>query len=136
MADHPRVLVVEDDADAQQVTLHILEYLNMVVDIANDAESAEHLLFTPSSLAYDMVIIDLALPGKDGWQLLNEIQAFRATAHMKCVAMTAFHRNLMRERALQAGFIEYFPKPINSPVFAKLISQLMHNNGTLSGSIN
>ena len=126
MTNQTRILIVEDDADAQQVTQHILEYLDIAVDVASDAEAAEHLLFDLPSSFYDMAIIDLALPGKDGWQLLNEIQSSQATAHIRCIAMTAFHRSLMRERALQAGFIEYFSKPINPPVFAELIDQMVH----------
>lgn len=124
-----RILIVEDDADAQQVTRHILEFLNMTVDIASDAEIAEHMLFDQPAFAYDLAIIDLALPGKDGWQLLTEIQATKLTAHLKCVAMTAFHRTLMRERVPEAGFIEYFPKPIDPPAFAKIIERMVQSSG-------
>jgi CheY-like chemotaxis protein len=120
----PHVLIVEDDADAQQVTRHILEFLDVDTDCVGDAEDAERLLLDQPAL-YTLAIIDLALPGKDGWQLLGNIQSGAATAHLRCVAVTAFHRPLLREQALQAGFIEYFPKPINPPVFAESIAQLI-----------
>lgn len=122
--DRPYVLIVEDDADAQQVARHILEYIDVAVECANDAEIGEFLLFSKPDYCR-LVIIDLALPGKDGWQLLSDIQTNDATSHLKCVAMTAFHRPSLREQALQAGFVDYFPKPISPTGFAEAIEHIL-----------
>ncbi len=117
-------MIVEDDADARQVAQHILEYMDVIVECASDAEEGESLLSSQPE-RYQLVIIDLALPGKDGWQLLNNIQSSDATSHLKCVAMTAFHRPSLREQALQAGFADYFPKPINPSGFAEAMGHIL-----------
>ena len=59
------VLVVEDDADGQEVVATLLRHLNISLDMASDAAEAEQFLFH-SDNTYSAAIIDLALPDKDG----------------------------------------------------------------------
>lgn len=107
-----RVLVVEDDADGQVLLTTLLGHLGIAVDAANDSTEAEQLLFHSGS-TYDAAIIDLALPDKDGWQLLSEMQASPLTADVPCIAITAYHNSKLREDATLAGFRAYFPKPLD-----------------------
>lgn len=123
MSRNWHVLVVEDDPDGQEVVATILEHLNISTDVAPNAEEAERLLF--GDKAYHAVIIDLALPGKDGWELLNAIQANPRTASIPCVAVTAYHTSKLREEAIAAGFSAYFAKPIDSTAFARRLEALM-----------
>ena len=112
-----RILVVEDDPDGQQVMATILQHLNILIDVANDAAEAEQLLFH-SDTVYNAAIIDLALPGKDGWELLSEILNRPETANLPCIAVTAYHNSKLREDALVAGFKAYFAKPIDASKLA------------------
>src|SRR5947207_11932942 len=98
-----RILVVEDDPDGQQVMATILQHLNIPVDVASDSSEAEQWLFN-SGNSYDAAILDLALPDKDGWELLSEILADSRTAALPCIAVTAYHTSKLREEALVAGF--------------------------------
>ena len=118
-----RILVVEDDPDGQELVSAILAHLNIPIDVANDAEHAEELLFTAPN-NYDGVVIDLMLPGKDGWDLLNAIRAHETTAHLPCIAITAFHSSKIREQALVAGFKAYFPKPIDATSFSRTLEAI------------
>lgn len=118
------LLVVEDDPDGQDVVATILDHLNISIDVADSAEEAESLLFGKNS-PYHAVIIDLALPGKDGWELLSEIQQEPATADLKCIAVTAYHTSKLREQALTHGFLAYFPKPIDATGFARALEEIL-----------
>lgn len=118
------VLVVEDDPDGQAVVSHILEYMNIRIDAASDAEEAARLLFKEGR-RYNAIIIDLALPGKDGWQLLAEVQKNPDTASIPCLAVTAYHTARLREEAISAGFIAYFPKPLEATSFARELETLL-----------
>ena len=73
------ILVVEDDPDGQEVVATILEHMSIPLEVVGNAEEAEERLFN-SGQHFNAVIIDLALPGKDGWELLSEIQTHPATA--------------------------------------------------------
>jgi CheY-like chemotaxis protein len=118
------VLVVEDDPDGQAVVSHILEYMNIRIDTASDAEEAAQLLFQQGR-RYNAIIIDLALPGKDGWQLLAEVQKNPDTASIPCLAVTAYHTGKLREEAISAGFTAYFPKPLEATSFARELETLL-----------
>jgi CheY-like chemotaxis protein len=119
-----RILVVEDDPDGQAVVAHILEYLKIGIDVVGDAEHAGELLFNEGR-RYNAIIIDLALPGKDGWDLLAEIQQHPQTANTPCIAVTAFHTSKLREEAITAGFTAYFAKPIDATSFARELEAVL-----------
>jgi CheY-like chemotaxis protein len=124
MSQHDRILVVEDDPDGQAVVAHILQSMKIPVDVAKDAEEAERYLFVRDT-PYRAVIIDLALPGKDGWELLSEILDDPNVADIPCIAVTAFHTSKMREEALRAGFTAYFSKPLDATSFARQLTAIL-----------
>lgn len=119
-----RILVVEDDADGQEVMATILSHQNLAFDLASNATEAEHFLFgTPTG--YTAVIVDLALPDKDGWELLRNIQSNNATYNLPCIAVTAYHNSKMREDALNAGFVAYFSKPLDATGFGRALQSIL-----------
>ena len=122
--DLKRVLVVEDDPDGREMVATILEHMNYHVDTADDGEQAAKMLFG-SVNPYDAVIIDLALPGKDGWELLADILENPSTLEMPCIAVTAFHNSKLREQALRAGFTAYFPKPLDGTQLSVELERLI-----------
>lgn len=119
-----RMLVVEDDLDGQALMTTLLGHLDIPVDVASNVAEAEQFLFQ-SGMSYQAVIIDLALPDKDGWQLLSEIQADPRTADLPCLAVTAFHTSKLREDAILAGFKAYFSKPIDSTSFLRELETIV-----------
>jgi len=119
-----RILVVEDDPDGQAVIAHILSYMNVPVDVVGDAEQADHALFM-QQIPYTSVIIDLALPGKDGFALMRDIKANNATAHLPCIAVTAYHTTKLREESIKAGFDAYFPKPLEATSFVRQLEGVL-----------
>ncbi len=118
------VLVVEDDTDGQEVVATLLRHLNISLDIAADAAEAEQFLFQ-SGKTYNAAIIDLALPDKDGWQILSEVLADSRTANLPCIAVTAYHTSKLREDAILAGFTAYFPKPIDGAGFLRQLESIL-----------
>jgi two-component system cell cycle response regulator len=124
MNEDSRILVVEDDPDGRVVVSHILKSLNFPVDVAADAEEAAEYIFN-SGITYRAFIIDLALPGKDGWELLAEILDEPRVADVPCIAVTAFHTSKTREEALRAGFTAYFAKPLEAMSFAREVTSLI-----------
>lgn len=118
------ILVIEDDADGQEVMATLLGHLNISIDIAADAAEAENYLFK-SGKAYNAAIIDLALPDKDGWQILSQVLADPGTAQLPCIAVTAYHTSKLREDAILAGFRAYFPKPIDGTSFLRELENVL-----------
>jgi CheY-like chemotaxis protein len=117
------VLVVEDDRYIWEIISRLLEYHGIQVDVAKDAEDALALL---AEYQYTLAVIDLALPGMDGWQLLREIKATPEIADMPCVAVTAYHDAKVAHEAIAAGFTAYFPKPLETS-FAQALEKVLVN---------
>lgn len=118
------ILIVEDDPDGQALVSHVIGHLKMPHQVVGDAEKAITKLFE-SGESYRAVIIDLALPGKDGWELLADIRENQATSNLLCIAVTAFHTSKTREDALRAGFDAYFAKPLDATHFARELEAIL-----------
>lgn len=113
-----QLLVVEDDPDGQEVVGRILRHHNIQHVVVATGEDA---LDTLASQPFTGAIIDLALPGMDGWRLLQEIQHH---FDIPCVAITAFHSAEVAVQAIDAGFVAYFPKPLDATSFVRELTNV------------
>jgi len=118
------ILIVEDDPDARSMVSQIVHYLKMPYEAVSDAEIALIKLYASGS-QYSAVIIDIALPGKDGWELVKYIRNQSTTESLLCIAVTAYHTSKTREQAVLSGFNAYFPKPLDATHFARELSVLL-----------
>ena len=116
------LLVVEDELDGQELVARLLGQVNVEVELAGTAEEAWSLL---NERTYAGVIIDLALPGKDGLQLIREIRGDAHLRNLPCIAITAYHTPELRQQCVQAGFEAYYPKPLNRTLFLQSIDDLI-----------
>jgi len=119
------VLVIEDDPDGQEVVARILRHQNIHFDVAATGEEA---LALAQSNAYTLAIVDLALPGLDGWGFLSAIQDNPATSALPCVAVTAFHSPDVAIKAIEVGFMAYFPKPIDATGFIRELERIVNKS--------
>lgn len=111
------LLVVEDDPDGQEVVSRMLKYHRIPISVVGTAEDALETLQAENDITG--CIIDLHLPGMDGWSLLKAIKADAATADLPCVAVTAYHSEEVAVHAIEAGFASYFPKPLDATSFVR-----------------
>lgn len=115
------ILIVEDSPDNMKLfrTLLTLKQHTVVGLI-----SGEGLLPTLDEAKPDLVLMDIQLPGKDGFTLLGEIRASAHTA-LRVVALTAHAMAGDRERALEAGFDGYITKPIDIRSFPEQVARAL-----------
>jgi CheY-like chemotaxis protein len=113
--DHDRrghVLVVEDNDINQLVAMGLLEALGYTADLAADGAEAVSMA---STTAYDAVLMDLQMPGMDGFEASRLIRAREpAGTRVPIVAMTASAIDGERERCLAAGMDDFLTKPVDS----------------------
>jgi CheY-like chemotaxis protein len=105
--DGVRILVVDDHAESLEVVGRLLRNGGARVVLARDADEAE-LLARRHPL--DIVICDIGLPGRDGYQLIRALR--QAGIMAPAAALTAFARETDRVRALEAGFDAHIAKPV------------------------
>jgi CheY-like chemotaxis protein len=116
-----RILIVEDSPDNMKLFRTLLGLKGHAV---TELWSGERLLDTIARTDPELVLMDIQLPGKDGFALLEEIRA-SPHAGVRVVALTAHAMTGDRERAMQAGFDGYITKPIDIREFPGQVARAL-----------
>jgi DNA-binding response OmpR family regulator len=103
-----RVLVVDDDQDAADSLGMLLGMIGAEARVAYDGAAALDAL---PSFRPELVLLDLGMPGMDGWELARRIRS-RADALPRLVALTGWDRSDDRRRTREAGFEDHLVKPV------------------------
>lgn len=119
-----KVLVIEDENDAMELVRGVLEYHGISSVGASSGEEAISILqtFTPT-----LIIIDLALPGIDGWGVLSRLKANAKLSNIPRVAITAYHTAEVASKAIEEGFDAYFAKPLDATSFVRELQGIVGN---------
>ena len=115
-----RVLVVEDSADARQSLRMLLEMAGHEVETSEDGPSglAKLHAFRP-----DVALIDVGLPGMDGYALAREVRERPETRAVRLVAVTGYGQAEDRRRALAAGFDLHVTKPVDASMLDEMLGR-------------
>jgi signal transduction histidine kinase/ActR/RegA family two-component response regulator len=105
-----RVLVVEDNSDARESLCQLLEQAGHEVADAADGPSG---LEAARALRPEIALLDIGLPGLDGYEVARRLRADPATAKTFLVAVTGYGQPEDRRRAWQAGFDAHLVKPVS-----------------------
>ena len=116
-----RILVVEDSPDNMKLVHTLLRLKGHEV---TELWSGDGLLETIESTSPELVLMDIQLPGKDGFALLEEIRQSPRRS-LRVVALTAHAMTGDRDRAMQAGFDGYITKPIDIRQFPELVARAL-----------
>jgi CheY-like chemotaxis protein/nitrogen-specific signal transduction histidine kinase len=119
--DGIRVLVVDDEGDALEMTRHVLEHYGATVETAGSADAA---LASLGERRFDALLSDIGMPRKDGFQFITE--ARRAGHRLPAAALTAFARSEDRTRALMSGYQAHVAKPVEP---AELVATIVSLTG-------
>jgi CheY-like chemotaxis protein len=122
----PTILVVEDNPMNLELVRDVLTSAGMKVV---EARTAQEGLAAASEIKPDLILLDIRLPGMDGYAVLERLKANSATASVPVVALTAQAMVGDREQALAAGFSEHIPKPIDTRTLADQVRVLLRSKG-------
>lgn len=118
----PTILVVEDNPLNLELVHDVLAAAGMKVV---EARTAQEGLTAASELNPTLILLDIRLPGLDGYAVLERLKANRATATIPVVALTAQAMVGDREQALAAGFTDYIAKPVDTRTLADRVRALL-----------
>lgn len=108
--EHPRVLVVDDEASIRDLLAKTLALAEYDVDTAADASSA---LVRVRAAEYDLLIADLRMPGMDGLTLIRQVKKIRAD--LPVIIITGFSSEASAIEAVNLGVAGYLRKPFRVP---------------------
>jgi two-component system cell cycle response regulator DivK len=103
-----RILVVEDQEDNRQIIRDLLTFTDYEIV---EAESGEQALEAVAKQRPDLILMDIQLPGMDGYEVTRRIKADPALHSIPVFAVTSYALSGEEQKARTAGCDEYVPKP-------------------------
>ena len=117
----PAILAVEDDEVNRLVVGAILEKMGFECDFAIDGETA---LEAVATRPYDVVLLDLQLPGIDGFEVATRIRQGAAVGQPRIIALTASAMRRERDRSRAVGMDGFLSKPLRGEELAEVLHRL------------
>jgi len=115
-----RILLVEDDTVAQRIVAHMLAKGNFHVDAVGSGDAA---LAVAAARRYDLILMDLQMPGKDGIQTASEIRRIPGYQTVPIVALTAHTTEEFRSFTREQGLQGFLTKPVRSDELLAAVGQ-------------
>jgi PAS domain S-box-containing protein len=116
-----RILVVDDNRDAAESLAMVLGAIGGDVRVTHDGADALGML---DEFAADIVLLDIGMPGMDGYEVARRIRARASNARPVIVALTGWGQDQDRARAREAGFDHHLVKPAEIEALHELIASL------------
>jgi signal transduction histidine kinase/ActR/RegA family two-component response regulator len=117
-----RILIVDDNEDAAVLLAEALRARGYQTEVAHDPEQA---LARAQACTPDLGLLDIGLPGMDGYELCRLLHADSALAKLPLIALTGYGQAGDRARSAQAGFAEHLVKPVNLEDLTRVIARLL-----------
>jgi CheY-like chemotaxis protein len=122
----PTVLLVEDNEASRDALARRLERRRYRVLLAVDGRQAVSIARDEKP---DLILMDLGLPGVDGWDATAQLKADRDTRHIPIIVLSAHAMPNDRHRALAAGCDDFDTKPVQFPRLIEKIEILLATGG-------
>ena len=117
-----RILIVEDNPVNLKLASVILESEGYVTEGAADAEEATEII---TYQVPDLILMDLGLPGKDGYAFTRELRARAETSAVPILAVTSFAMKGDKTKAMEAGCNGHLTKPIDRQALLATVRDLL-----------
>jgi CheY-like chemotaxis protein len=116
-----RILVVDDNRDAADSLATLIRSFGHEVKAVYDGSQA---LDETSAFEPDMALVDIGMPGLDGYETVAELRQRRGNVHLIVVAVTAWSRDEDKRRAYDSGFDLHVTKPMSLEKLKELLHLL------------
>lgn len=113
-----RILLIEDNPDNLRLVQMLLGPLRVDLRIAQDGPSG---IAASQAETFDLILLDIQLPGMDGYAVVKALRALPQIAGVPVVAVTSYAMAGDREKAMEMGFTGYLEKPLDPGTFADTI---------------
>lgn len=117
-----KILIVEDNALNLELAADLLTAAGYSI---REARTGEEGVRVALEAAPDLILMDLRLPGMDGFAALQHLKGNPRTERIPVVALTAQAMQGDQDAVLAAGFDDYISKPINTAMFYKTVARLL-----------
>jgi DNA-binding response OmpR family regulator len=117
------VLIIEDEADIRHFVARVLELEGYQVRQAGDGMIGLNLL---RENHVSLVLLDLRLPGQDGWSVLRTIKQSPELATTPVIVLTAIAEPMQRKKTLRMGALKYLVKPLSASSLSRTVASVLN----------
>ena len=118
----PQILVIEDSASVRRLIEVCLRVLD--VDVASAADGIQGLEVARSTLP-DVIVLDIGLPGMDGWEVLSHLRSGSDTRAIKVLVLTAHAQPEVAQQAAKGGADDFMTKPFRPGELRERLEKLV-----------
>jgi PAS domain S-box-containing protein len=115
-----RILVVDDNVDTAQSLAQLLKLYGHELHVAHTGQKALQMALAEKP---DVVLLDIGLPGMDGYQVAKHIREHEELAGTRLIAVTGYGRESDQERSSQSGFNQHLVKPVDPAKLQALLAK-------------
>jgi CheY-like chemotaxis protein len=113
------VLAVDDNRDAAHMLGEALRLLGCTVQVVHDGAAA---LAALAAFAPELVLLDIGLPGMDGYEVARRLRQANRDPGLRIVAVTGYGQPSDRERSRAAGFDDHLVKPVTLQILGQVLA--------------
>jgi len=122
----PLIMIVDDESDILDMLEELMNSGDNEVNITKAASGVEALLMIGERKP-DLLILDIMMPGMNGYEVCQRLKSGSGTQNIKIVAVSGDHSATVRERILDAGADLFFAKPLKMSEFRKQCFNLLRS---------
>jgi DNA-binding response OmpR family regulator len=117
------ILIIEDEADIRNFIARVLELEGYTVLEVSDGTSGMEII---RGNEVSLVLLDLRLPGPDGWSILREIKRDPELSTIPVVVLTAIAESMQRKKTLRMGATSYLIKPLSAHSLSRTVAMVLN----------
>ena len=127
-----RILVGEDNTDISKVTRVRLEHEGYEVEAAYDGEAVLNLA---GGQGFDLILLDIKMPKKNGYEVCRQLKGQPATAHIPVIIFTASeaHWSRLGDQCIEAGAADWIKKPFRTKELMQKIHRVLGEEEPVNG---
>ena len=118
-----RIIVVDDDKEIREIITFVLTHHGFKVSAASDGQQLQHLLI---QLIPDLIILDVMMPGEDGYHICSSLRSNAQTRHIPVIIMTAHVEDIYERISLDLGVADHITKPFHPVELVEKVKVLLH----------
>lgn len=108
-----RIIVVDDDKEVREIVTMTLKLNGFEVAAASNGQQLERLLFSESSQLPDLIILDVMMPGDDGFHICQTLHQNSRTRHIPVMIITAHTEGIYQRISGDLGAVQHMTKPFH-----------------------
>lgn len=120
-----RIIVVDDDKEVQEIVTFVLRRNGFEVSAASDGQQLQHLLNTDHFRLPDLIILDVMMPGRNGYQICSDLRSNPEMQHIPIMIITAHAEDIYERISVDMGAAQHITKPFHPLELAEKVKALL-----------